>query len=216
MLCHMAGLFSMLCHESLFQGSFDTFHSIHYRFNIFTIDICVDVHVQNICKTIHDLRIRTVNLMHTARLTSLLDHQRSCWGSFIYGISILVEISFWTSPAGWCRCERAHEARAHEAGHLPSKRTRCIYTTSPSSGRTSGAKSYSSRTQVHTGAAEDTPHAHVLSHTGMINTQGQSYAKALQCRIHARPSSHNFTAPGRRKTEVEFLRDASHWRLIYP
>jgi hypothetical protein len=63
---------------------------------------------------------------------------------------------------------------------------------------------------------EDTSHAHVLLHTGMTNTKRRSYAKALQCRIHARPSSHNFIAPGRRKTEVEFLREASHRRLIAP
>ncbi len=64
----------------------------------------------------------------------------------------------------------------------------------------------SERKRAH--AAEDTSHAHVLLHTGMTNTQGQSYAKALQCRIHVRPSSHTFTAPGRRKTEVEYLREA--------
>ncbi len=61
---------------------------------------CVDVHVQNICKNWHVLEIRTMNLMHTARPTSPLDHERWWWGSFIYGISILVEISPCTSPSG--------------------------------------------------------------------------------------------------------------------
>jgi hypothetical protein len=95
------------------------------------------------------------------------------------------------------RCRRA--VRAHEAGPLPSKRTRCIYATSPSSGRTSGAKPHSSRTQASTRAPEDTFHALALLHTDMANTQGQSYATARRCKIHVRPSSHNFTAPAARQ-----------------
>jgi hypothetical protein len=186
--------------------------------------VCCDMHVQIIFKKCHDMGIRTVNLMHTARLTSRLDLERWCANSFLHGISILLVVSSCTSPAGWCQksgvdvqCE--HTKRVTST-HLPSKRTLCIHTASLSSGRTSGTKSHSSRTQARTRAAEDTSHALVLLHTGMGNTQGQSYAKALRCRIHARPSSYNFTAPGRRKTAVDFIREASSWRsrprLIYP
>jgi hypothetical protein len=41
--------------------------------------------------------------MHTARLTSPLDHERWCSNSFFYGTTILLVISSSTSPTGWCR-----------------------------------------------------------------------------------------------------------------
>ena len=55
----------------------------------------------------HNMGIRTVNLMHTARLTSPLDLERWCSNSFLHGIriinSILNVISYCMSPACWCQ-----------------------------------------------------------------------------------------------------------------
>ncbi len=71
------------------------------------------MHAQNILTKCHNMGIRTVNLMHTARLTSLLDLERWCSSCFLHGISILPVISSCMSPAGWCQtsgvdvqCER--------------------------------------------------------------------------------------------------------------
>ncbi len=130
------------------------------------------------------MEIRTVNLMHTARLTSPLDLERWCSNSSLHGISILLVISCCTSPAG--QTSGVDVQCKHTSGSLldsVAQQEDSLYIYNESELRAHV------RSQVPQLAnTEDTHPMHVYFCTLVWQThnltQGQSYAKALRCRIH--------------------------------